>query len=51
MNLHRPRTHLHYFRELIEMFQTLDREPSNQHDSAHRYTFVRNCSKTDLSFE
>jgi hypothetical protein len=33
------------------MFQKLDRDPYNQHNSPHRYTFIRSCSKTDLSFE
>ena len=51
MNFNRPRTHLHYFRELILLFQTLDRQPSSQNKNAHWHSFIRSCSEKGFSFE
>ena len=51
INFNRPRTHLHSFRELILLFQTLDRQPSSQNNNHHWHSFIPSCSEKGFSFE
>ena len=45
MNFSHPSAHLHYLRELISKFQTLDRDPSGEIYNGQRYSFVWSCPK------
>ena len=51
MNFNRLGTHLHDVLEIIEIFQTLDRESFSHNNNTHRHSFIRICSKKELSFE
>ena len=43
MNFNRPQTHLHYLRELIFIFQTLNREPFRVTGQCVARTIRRDC--------
>ena len=49
LNLNCQQTHLHHLRELIYMFQTLNREPLSLNTNAHRYSCICSCSKEKTS--
>ena len=45
MNFNRLGTHLHDLREIVSIFQTLDREPFSYSNNTHRHSFTRSSSK------